>query len=300
MFYRRIRRDRRREERRYWSLLGRSWPRRMLMAAFMAAVLAAGTAAASAARIEAMLGASAKPGGPHAAGKAAEFQAAGNPEGLQAAGNAEGLTEACTAPAGRRTAGAKSCPPATSPRLPAANVSCKIIVPAHPLSAAGLATPYQLTGPRGTTAGASGCTMANAASLGAFVQATILDPVTGKLSVYEPLVITKGTRPAVAPVRPRLPKGAVVTIDFGFNGAKLTQLGATPRALAQVTVSTVSAGQPSARCRSATAFISSAPRARPKGKASSPSPGQESRRRPGRRARRRGPSQLWTRIRATM
>lgn len=233
MFYRRIRRDRRREERRYWSLLGRSWPRRMLMAAFMAAVLAAGTAAVSAARIEAVLGASAKPGGPHAAGKAAEFQAAGNPEGLQAAGNAEGLTEACTAPAGRRTASAKSCPPATSPRLPAANVSCKIIVPAHPLSAAGLATPYQLTGPRGTTAGASGCTMANAASLGAFVQATILDPVTGKLSVYEPLVITKGTRPAVAPVRPRLPKGAVVTIDFGFNGAKLTQLGATPRALAQ-------------------------------------------------------------------
>jgi hypothetical protein len=75
--------------------------------------------------------------------------------------------------------------------------------------------------------------MANAANLGAFVQATILNPATGKLSVYEPLVITKGTRPAVAPVPPQLPKGAVVTIDFGFNGTTLTQVGATPRALRQ-------------------------------------------------------------------
>ena len=75
--------------------------------------------------------------------------------------------------------------------------------------------------------------MANAANLGAFVQATILNPATRKLSVYEPLVITKGTKPAVAPVVPKLPRGAVVTIDFGFNGANLTQVGATPRALLQ-------------------------------------------------------------------
>src|SRR5581483_11960861 len=116
-----------------------------LMATLMAVVLAAGVATVSAARIEAMFGApAAKPGGVHSAGKAAEIQAAGSPERLQAAGNAEGLTEACTAPASGRTAGTKSCPPATSPRLPAANANCKIIVPAHPLSAAGLATPYQL------------------------------------------------------------------------------------------------------------------------------------------------------------
>ena len=97
----------------------------------------------------------------------------------------------------------------------------------------GLATPYRLTGPDGASPAASGCNMANAANLGAFVQATILDPATGKLSVYEPLVITKGTRPAVAPVVPTLPKGAVVTIDFGFNGDTLTQAGGTPRALKQ-------------------------------------------------------------------
>ena len=106
-------------------------------------------------------------------------------------------------------------------------------MPAHPLSAAGLATPYLLTGPNGKTPDASGCTQANSANLGAFVQATILDPATGSLSVYEPLVITQGTTPAAAPVVPRLPRRAVVTIDFGFNGTSLSQAGATPRALRQ-------------------------------------------------------------------
>ncbi len=75
--------------------------------------------------------------------------------------------------------------------------------------------------------------MANAANLGAFVQATILDPATGKLSVYEPLVITQGTTPAAPAVVPTLPARAIVTIDFGFNGVNLTQVGATPNALRQ-------------------------------------------------------------------
>src|SRR6266700_5507601 len=113
------------------------------------------------------------------------------------------------------------------------NPNCDIIVPAHPLSAQGLATPYQLTGPAGTSAANSGCTMTNAANLGAFVQATILDPRTGALSVYNPLVITQGTTPAAAPVVPKLPRNAIVTIDFGFNGTNLTQVGATPNALRQ-------------------------------------------------------------------
>jgi hypothetical protein len=116
-------------------------------------------------------------------------------------------------------------PPAT------ANVNCDIVVPAHPLTAKGLATAYQLTGPDGMTPTASGCTMTNAANLGAFVQATILDPRTGKLYVYDPLVVTEGTTPAVAPVVPKLPRNAIVTIDFGFNGTDLTQVGATPNTL---------------------------------------------------------------------
>jgi hypothetical protein len=113
----------------------------------------------------------------------------------------------------------------------AANVSCNIIVPANPLTAKGLSTPYQLTGTGGMSPAQSGCTMANAVNLGAFVQATILNTQTGQLSVYDPLVITMGTTPAVAPVVPVLPARYVATIDFGFNGTDLTQVGATRNAL---------------------------------------------------------------------
>lgn len=115
------------------------------------------------------------------------------------------------------------------------NTTCDIIVPANPLSAQGLATPYQLTGPNGMTPARSGCEMSNGAKLGAFVQATILDPATGALSVYEPLVITRGTRPDTPDMKlnpPVIPADAVVTIDFGFNGKDLVQVGATPTTLA--------------------------------------------------------------------
>src|ERR1700733_3838895 len=115
----------------------------------------------------------------------------------------------------------------------AANVNCDIIVPANPLSAQGLASPYLLTGPGGMSPAQSGCEMTNAAALGAFVQATILDPATGRLWVYNPLVITEGTTPAIQPAVPALPGDAIVTLDFGFNGTDLTQVGATPDALNQ-------------------------------------------------------------------
>jgi hypothetical protein len=122
--------------------------------------------------------------------------------------------------------------PASTTTTATTNVNCDLIVPANPLSAQGLATPYQLTGTDGMTPAESGCQMTNAAKLGAFVQATILDPATGALSVYDPLVVTKGTRPAVKPSVPGIPANAVVTIDFGFNGKDLFQVGATPTTLA--------------------------------------------------------------------
>jgi hypothetical protein len=115
----------------------------------------------------------------------------------------------------------------------AVNTDCDIVIPAHPLTAKGLATPFLLTGPAGTSAAASGCQMINSLQLGAFAQATILDPATGKLFVYNPLVITKGTKPAVKPAVPKLPPHAIVTIDIGFNGEALRQAGATPNALAE-------------------------------------------------------------------
>ena len=108
---------------------------------------------------------------------------------------------------------------AAGPTAPDTN--CTLTVPANPLSAQGLATPYRLsaTDPR-----KGPCHEANT-DQSAFVQATVVDPATGKLSVYNPLVVDKGSSPAVAPVRPRLPAHAVVGIWFGFNADTLTLRG---------------------------------------------------------------------------
>ncbi len=91
-------------------------------------------------------------------------------------------------------------------------VNCELLVPDAPLSAQGLAQPYQLAPP---------CTESDPGQ-SAFVQATIIDTDTGKLSVYDPLVIDLGTKPAIAPTPPKLPAHAVVGIWFGFNGDNLT------------------------------------------------------------------------------
>ena len=154
-------------------------------------------------------------------------------------------------------------------------MSCDIIVPANPLTAQGLSTPFQLTGTNGQTPAASGCNMANFANLGAFVQATILNPATGALSVYEPLVITQGTHPPRPPVVPTLPANAIVTIDFGFNGTNLTQVGATPNALRQGRLrQRARTGRSSARSRSATAPSSSRPLARAEAPGQAVDPGR--------------------------
>jgi len=98
----------------------------------------------------------------------------------------------------------------------AASLNCSLAVPANPLTAAGLATPWQL---------GDGCSMANAGSEGAFVEATILAP-NGSLQVYNPLVVTQGTQPAVAPKAPTIAAGSSVIIDVGFNGTDLVLTGA--------------------------------------------------------------------------
>ena len=124
--------------------------------------------------------------------------------------------------------------PATPASAPAgtanANMNCVLVVPAHPETAAGLASPYLLTGPDGESPAASGCQQSNP-NLQAFVQATILNPATGRLWVYEPLVTTLGWPPAVAPVVPKLPKGAVINLMIGFNGNNLELVGALANTL---------------------------------------------------------------------
>jgi len=63
----------------------------------------------------------------------------------------------------------------------AQNMDCSIILPANPLTAEGLATPYQLI----ATDPANGpCNEANSAQ-SAFVQAAIFDPATHQISVYK-------------------------------------------------------------------------------------------------------------------
>ena len=101
----------------------------------------------------------------------------------------------------------------------AASMNCTLTVPANPLSAQGLATPYQL---------GDGCSMANFATEGAFVEATILAP-NGSVTVYNPLVITAGTTPAAAPAAPTIARGSQVIIDVGFNGTNLALTGAGAR-----------------------------------------------------------------------
>ena len=102
-----------------------------------------------------------------------------------------------------------------TPTEAATSMNCTLSVPANPLTAKGLATPWQL---------GDGCSQANFGTEGAFVEATILAP-NGKLQVYNPLVITAGTTAAAAPVQPKIARGSAVIIDVGFNGTNLVLVG---------------------------------------------------------------------------
>jgi len=100
-----------------------------------------------------------------------------------------------------------------------ASPDCTLQVPQNPLSAQGLMTPYVL--------GSAGrqCSEANE-GLAAFVEATIFDPATGALSVYDPAVRDAGQPLLGSPPDPvTLPPGAVVTVWTGFNGNVLKLTG---------------------------------------------------------------------------
>ncbi|CZR50853.1 uncharacterized protein PAC_00727 [Phialocephala subalpina] len=103
----------------------------------------------------------------------------------------------------------------------AAVFNCVLTVPPSPLTATGLATPYKVTG----------CDQTQFAAQGSFVEAAILDPATGALQIYNPLVINAKAAVAgtdfITPVVPTLPANAVVGIWFGTNAATLTLTGAT-------------------------------------------------------------------------
>ena len=99
--------------------------------------------------------------------------------------------------------------------------NCVLEVPANPLSAKGLATPYKM----------SGCDQTVFATEACFVEAAILDPATGAIQIYNPLVINQNSTRAgidfITPVVPTLPANAVVGIFFGSNAVTLTLTGDT-------------------------------------------------------------------------
>jgi hypothetical protein len=133
--------------------------------------------------------------------------AAGNPPDTERL-NAQ-MQSAAAAAAGNAT-------PSVNTAVP--NPNCTLIIPADPLSAKGLATPYQLTA---TDPGQGACSESNTAQ-SAFVQAAVFDPATSSISIYNPLVVDRGDNPLVPPVLPTLPAGAIVGIWFGYNGGDLT------------------------------------------------------------------------------
>jgi hypothetical protein len=103
------------------------------------------------------------------------------------------------------------------------NPNCTLIVPHNPLTAAGLATPYQFK----ATNPSDGPCHETDKNQSAFVQAAVIDLDNGQISVYNPLVIDMGTTPAAPPVVPALPTHHVVALWFGFNGENLTLVSAS-------------------------------------------------------------------------
>jgi hypothetical protein len=110
---------------------------------------------------------------------------------------------------------------------PEPNPNCTLLVPDDPLTARGLATPYQLV----ATNPDKGACHETDPNQSAFVEAAILNPKTGSLSIYHPLVIDQGTSPAATPVVPYLPDNAVVGLWFGYNGMNLALDAAEERVL---------------------------------------------------------------------
>jgi hypothetical protein len=95
------------------------------------------------------------------------------------------------------------------------STNCTVSVPNQPLTARGLATPWVL---------GDGCTWENGDSEGVFIDATILAP-NGRIQVYNPLVITQGTQPEVAPAPPAIARGSQVILSVGYNGNALALVG---------------------------------------------------------------------------
>jgi hypothetical protein len=99
--------------------------------------------------------------------------------------------------------------------------NCVLQVPNNSLTAQGLVTPYKMTG----------CNQTLFANEACFVEAAILDPATGNIQIYNPLVINQDQDVEgvnfITPVVPTLPANAVMGLFFGSNAVTLTLTGDT-------------------------------------------------------------------------
>jgi hypothetical protein len=107
------------------------------------------------------------------------------------------------------------------------NPNCELIIPNNVLTATGLATPFLLTA---LVAANGPCNQSNP-NQATFVQGAVFDLTNNKISIYNPLVIDKGSLAAIAPVVPTLPAKNVIALWFGTNAGTLTLQGANANTL---------------------------------------------------------------------
>ncbi|KAJ3119836.1 hypothetical protein HK100_000141 [Physocladia obscura] len=96
-------------------------------------------------------------------------------------------------------------------------MECVVTLPPSALTAQGLSTPWTVTGCDQTVNPT-------------FAECVVVNPATGTLGVYSPLLINKGSTNFVTPVVPILPANGVVGCWFGTNGVSTTLAGATAAA----------------------------------------------------------------------
>jgi len=116
----------------------------------------------------------------------------------------------------------------------AQTANCTLLVPAAPLTAAGLMTPYQLSPTNPPSMGGTDVCDETDPGMGSaiFVQAVIYDPSgmlcaksgpTASICIYNPVVVNATDPTPAVPVVPiTLPAGAIVGLWFGGNGGTLT------------------------------------------------------------------------------
>jgi len=90
--------------------------------------------------------------------------------------------------------------------------NCQVQIPTGVLTAAGISTPFIALAP---------CNQSDPMMV-SFVQGAYINTASVQVFAYNPLIITQGTKAAVAPIVPNLPATVAVALWFGTNAGTLT------------------------------------------------------------------------------